>query len=153
MTDQPPRQLALALPNGVPPLVGVWVSALEDGRRRTKVAVVDVDQPTLDWLAPGSANSIGTLLYHIAATEMEWLCVDLLGGRGFSPEIASLLPHGVRDERGGLVRVAGEALAEHVRRLDATRRHLVAAFANVTDEEFRRPRPAGADVLTPQWVL
>ena len=143
----------VTLPVGFPPELALGLAALEDARRRTRAAVAGLDQATLDWEPPASRNSIGTLLYHIAATEMEWLSVELLGGRELSSAVAHLLPHGVRDEQGALVRVRGETAEDHLARLDATRGHLVAALEAMSAEEWRRPRPSVGGTVTPAWVL
>ena len=126
---------------------------LEDSRRRTKALVANLDATTLDWTPPGVRNSIGTLLYHIAATEMEWLCVELLEGGGFPPAVAGLLPYGVRDQHGSLVIVRGEDAEAHVTRLDATRRFLLDTIEATDAEAFRRPRATAGGTVTPTWIL
>jgi uncharacterized damage-inducible protein DinB len=153
MSQNPARQLTLTLPVGFPPELALGLAALEDARRRTRATVTSLNESTINWEPPASRNSIGTLLYHIAATEMEWLSVELLGGRELSSAVAQLLPHGVRDEQGALVRVRGETAEDHLARLDATRRHLVAALEAMSDAEWRRPRPTAQGTVTPAWVL
>lgn len=129
----------------------LWV--LEDGRRRTKAVIGDLDHEVLDWAPPDDGNAISTLLYHIAATEMEWVCLDLEGRREFPPAVRTLLAAGVRDGMGRLVRVDGESILSHLVRLDGTRDYLVDAYSAMTPEEFRRPRRGTTDEVTPEWVV
>jgi uncharacterized damage-inducible protein DinB len=129
----------------------LWV--LDDSRRRTKRTVADVSTATLDWRPSPAGHSIGTLLYHIAATEMEWVCIDLLGGSGFAPAVAPWLAAGVRDADGRLVRIAREGLSEHLRRLDATREFTLATLKGMTPAEFRCLRPSAAHAVSAEWIV
>ena len=153
MSETPRRQSALLASVGLPAEIEIPVAALADSRRRTKALVATLDSATLDWIPPGVRNSIGTLLYHIAATEMEWLCVELLEGPSFPPVVARLLPYGVRDGHGSLVPVRGESADVHVARLDETRRLLFDAIAAMDAESLRRPRATVGGTVTPAWVL
>ncbi len=58
--------------------LGRWLCALEDTRARTKQTLDRLDQATLDWTGPGVENSIGSLLYHIALIEGDYLYGDIL---------------------------------------------------------------------------
>jgi hypothetical protein len=146
-------------PLDMPPLSGptaavaraLW--ALDDVRRRTKYVLAGLPVPAVDWRSVEGGHSIGTLLYHIAATEMEWICVDVLGLSGFADEIAPWLAAGVRDGHGRLIDVSGETLARHVERLDATRSFTCGILAGMTPEEFRRVRPGSAHAITAEWVV
>lgn len=82
------RQLALLVPAGLPAEAGILVAALEDGRRRTKELVATLDRATLDWTASEAGNSIGTLLYHIAACELAPLGVRRIRARSH-PRVSS----------------------------------------------------------------
>lgn len=49
------------------PTIGRWLWLLEETRRETKEALIGLDPAALDWIpTPGTENTIGTLLYHIA---------------------------------------------------------------------------------------
>src|SRR5690349_4338434 len=54
----------------------LWM--LEDSRRETKLVLAGVKPAVLDWSAPEGSNSIGTLLYHIPAIEIDWLYHEVL---------------------------------------------------------------------------
>jgi uncharacterized damage-inducible protein DinB len=139
---------------GYEPDIGRWLWALEDMRRATKAGLADITQPELDWTPPGEGNSIGTLLYHIAAIELDWLYTEVLEGREPWPaDITNLFRVGVRDEQGGLSPIHGVGLSDHIHRLDGVREHLLAAFRDMTVQEFRRLRSFPSYDVTPEWVL
>lgn len=127
-----------------------WIWALEDARARTKRAVEDVSQDVLDW--HGAGNSIGSLLYHIAAVELDWLFVDVLG-QEFPQEVYPWFPQDVRDETEHLVAVVGEGLNRHLERLDYVRGLLVQTYLQMDAEDFRRPRIYDDRDVSPEWVL
>lgn len=97
-------------------------------------------------------NSIGTLLYHLAAIEIDWLYADVLQ-KPWPPELETLFPFDVRDEQGHLVAVRGLSLEEHLRRLDAVRSILLDAFHSMSIDEFRRARRTQGYDVTPEWVI
>jgi uncharacterized damage-inducible protein DinB len=128
---------------------------LEDVRCRTLRAVADLPDAALEWALPAGGHTIGTLLYHVAATEMEWICLDVLGERAFAAPVAPLLDRGVRDVEGRLVSVSGETVTDHLHRLATTRAYSLAALRGMSAHEFRRPRPMAleARTVTPAWVV
>jgi hypothetical protein len=138
--------------DGYAPEIGRWLWALEDTRSRTKQSLEGVSATVIDWLPGEGGNSIGTLLYHIGAIELDWLFVDVLG-QAFPPDLEALFADDVRDDRGNLTNVPGVGLAEHMRRLDEVRATLLASFRGMTIEEFRRPRQLPTYGVTPEWVL
>jgi uncharacterized damage-inducible protein DinB len=57
--------------------LGIWVSSLDDVRRRTLEAAAGLTPEQLAWKPPGGGNSIGQLLRHIALVELDWVFTDL----------------------------------------------------------------------------
>lgn len=139
--------LAGCIPEAAYPL---WM--LEETRRRTKGVLKNIGSAVLDWAPPHGGNSIGTLLYHIAEIEMDWLHVEVLE-RGLSPEARALLPFEAEDGQGRLTPILDVGLEDHLRRLDATRAIFLAAFRGMTVEELRRPRSFERYDCTPEWVV
>ena len=92
------------------PTIGAWLWAFQDTRRRTLDSLAGIDDKTVNWSSPDGSNSIGSLLYHIAAIEISWLHEDILEGAAFPPEIEKLMIHNVRDEAGALTTVTAESL-------------------------------------------
>jgi len=105
-------------PNGYLPEIGAWLSSIQDVRNRTKKALNGLDDRSLNWIDPRLENSIGTLLYHIAAIEMDWLFSDVMEGAPFPQEVADLFRHNVRDQKGKLIQVTDETLEMHLHRLE-----------------------------------
>jgi uncharacterized damage-inducible protein DinB len=139
---------------GATPNIGRWLWAMEDTRRRTKAALADIAPPALDLQPFAGANSIGTLLFHIAAIELDWLYTDILeGNEPWPPELEVLFTIDVRDAQGQLSIMAGVSMAEHMQRLDIVRRHLIAIVGAMSLDEFRRERHLPSDSVTPEWVL
>ncbi len=142
----------LAPLEGYPPEIGAALWALEDARVRTKRAISEVDHAALDYLPNGADNTIGTLLYHISAIEVDYLYADILQ-TSFPPEIEILFPYDVRDENGWLTRVAGLSLDDHLSRMDKVRAALLSKLKGMDVAEFRRPRQVGDYTITPQYAL
>ena len=145
------RQLIVTPHAADDPDIGRWVWTLEDTRACTQRSLDGIDERALDWTV-GDENSIGTLLYHIAAIEADWLYVEVLE-QPFAGDIAALFPWDARDNAGRLTVVAGRPLAEHYRVLDAVRARLLDVFRPMSLEEFRRARSLPDYDVTPEWVI
>jgi uncharacterized damage-inducible protein DinB len=128
---------------------------LEDARRRTYAAIGGIAAAAVDWAPPEGGHTIGSLLYHVAATEMEWVCLDVLGRSEFPSEVRSWLAAGVRDTEDRLVMPSGESLTGHKERLHATRAYTLARIGDMSIAEFRRPRTMALEQrsVTPEWVV
>ena len=137
---------------GYEPEIGRLLWMLEATRERTKEALAGLDAAVLDWRPPYDPNSIGTILYHVATVEMDWLYVEVLE-RAFPKEVEALLPFDMRDEAGLLTAVAGLSLDDHLLRLDTARAYLLNEFQGMTLDDFRRPRHLEQYDVTPEWVL
>jgi uncharacterized damage-inducible protein DinB len=146
------RNVIEALP-GYDPEIGRWLWALEDGRLLTKEALAGIDSRAVDWMPPDGDNSIGTILYHLALIEADWLSVEVLEQASYPAAVAALLPLEDRDAHGRLTRLSGVGLDEHLGRLNAIREQVLAAFRRMTLAEFRRPRRLPDYEVTPEWVI
>lgn len=146
------EQLANPGMNSYPLEIGRALWTLDDGRQRTWRALKAIAPEVIDWQPPNYGNSIGTLLYHIAAIEMDWLYSEVMEGR--MPEsVWEAFPYVVRDDYGRLTVVQGLSLDDHLKRLDSTRKHLLNTFRAMTLEDYRRPRLLERYDVTPEWVL
>ncbi|MFN8490625.1 MAG: DinB family protein [Caldilineaceae bacterium] len=150
--DQPKEQLLVEALPGYTPEIGRYLWMLEDSRRRTKEVVQGVAQLVIDWCATEYDNRIGTLLYHIALIELDWLYAEVLE-QEYPTHLMALFPYDVRNKQGQLSVVTGVSLDEHLQRLDTVRTALMAAFQSMSLEEFRRPRQLPSYDVTPEWVL
>ncbi len=130
--------------------VGAALWRLEDARRRTLELLADLPADFVD--APSVGNTIGTILYHVALIEADWLYSEILE-QAPPPPIEALLPADHRDEAGILTLVRGETLDQHLARLATVRRHLLDELRPLTAVELDRPRNLPAYDVTPAWVL
>jgi uncharacterized damage-inducible protein DinB len=134
------------------PEIGRALWGLEEARRRTLQRIEGMDPALLDWASPESGNSIGCLLYHIAAIEIDYLYADTLE-QPFPPDVVDLLPYDVRDENGRLTPVRGFDLRWYLHRLDVTRRRVLEAFCAMDLADFRRVRSLDYADITPEWTI
>ena len=134
------------------PEIGRWLWALQDTRRRTMRELDGLSPAAIDWLPGDDESSIGTVLYHVAAIEADWLYVEVLE-QPFPPEVAALFPYDIRDEHGHLTQVHGLNLEQHLRRLEIVRGLLLDVYQQMELPEFRRPRSLANYDVTPEWVL
>lgn len=136
------------------PAIGRALWQLEAARGRLLEALnsLDDNQEQLEWEPYDGGNSVGTLLYHIAAIEVDWLYTEVLE-KDFSPEVVDLFPYPVRDENGRLFPVTAVSLHTHLHRLAATRQQLLATYAQMSLADFRRARQMPRYHVTPEWVL
>ena len=131
-------QLLLVPLRGYPDEVGVWLSALQDARERTLRVLAHVDPQWVDFTPQDDSESIGTILYHLAAIEASWLYEDIFQ-LPFPPEIETLLPHDVRDANGKLTPVM-ESMPEHLNRLAKVREQLLHQFLSMSVDDFKKLR-------------
>ncbi len=139
---------------GYPEEIGRWLWALQEVRSRTVRYVQGLDRRTLEWAGPrGDENSIGTLLYHIAIVEMDWLYMDM--HEGTAPEsLRGDLPFPFATD-GRLTVVKGVSLDDHLARLERTRKIFLDDLSSMSLADWRRPRtPPKEDYqVTPEWVV
>lgn len=128
----------------------LWV--MQDTRSRTLQALHDLAPDAIDAVPGGAENSIGTLLYHVAAIELDWLFVDILE-RPFPHWADELFPADVRSDDGRLSAVTGVTLDEHLGRLARVRATLLEGLRDVGDTEYQRPRHVDGHMVTTEWVI
>ena len=134
------------------PVIGQWLWALQDARQRTMEELDRVSPAMIDWLPPDNESSIGTILYHIADIEADWLYVEVLE-QSLPTEVAALFPAATRDGQGHLTQVGGDSLETHLKRLETVRGLLLGVYQQMDMAEFRRVRSLPYYDVTPEWVL
>jgi hypothetical protein len=112
----------------------------------------------VDWYPDLPLNSIGTLLYHIALIEADWVAVEILELREDPAELGGLLPWPDRSASGdgdgrALTRIDGGSLESHVERLAAVRAWAVERLASLTNTDLHRVRVLPDYDVAPDWVL
>jgi uncharacterized damage-inducible protein DinB len=145
------RELLVAQPlAGYSRQIGEALWRLEEGRERTLRLLADLAPELVD--RPTGGNTIGTILYHVALIETDWLFTEILE-QPIPDEFAAWLPVDDRDEAGLLTVVHGQPLADHLARLAFVRSQLLERLQGMTDEELNRPRSLPAYDVSPAWVL
>lgn len=152
MSSKDKEYLGVGVENSVTDEIGRALWAMQDARDRTMRELAKVSSDMVDWLPPAGESSIGTILYHLADIEADWLYVEVLE-QPFPPEIADLFTYPTRDEQGKLVQVIGMTLEEHLARLETVRSHLLKAFSTMSLDDYRRARSLPQYDVTPEWVL
>jgi hypothetical protein len=139
-----------------PPEVGaragdaLW--RISDTRERTLGALADIDDDWVDRGPDHGRNTIGSILYHIAAIELDWVFSDVLR-EDFPADFRSWFPVDVRDATGRLAPVLGESLDRHGARLSWTREHVLDRLSLLDDDAFVAPRVVNGRRVSPVWVL
>lgn len=148
----PEREVLALEPLGDDPEVGRWLAALEDGRRDTLRELESIAPAIVDRHPDGPLDSIGTLLYHIALIEADWVATEILG-LDEPPELAALLPWPDRMPDGHLTQVEGVTLEAHVARLAGVRAFALDRIRPMSAEEFHRIRSLPTYDVAPDWVI
>jgi uncharacterized damage-inducible protein DinB len=144
------RALLVSSLTGYEAEIGRWLWCLEDVRRSLITELTGINQNLLD-RTMGKRQSIGTLLYHIALVEADWLYVEVLG-TDWDPEIRSLFPLESRTD-GNLTHIEGQSLEEHFYRLKKVREVFLSYFRSMNLKDWRRPRSLEQYDVTPEWVV
>lgn len=135
---------------GYPPEIGKVLWRLEDCRRRTLHVLEDLPKVYLDHEVQG--NTIGTLLYHIALIELDWLFTEILEEQ-VPEDLMRLFPEEDRDTNGVLTLIKGQTLSQHLDRLNTIRKTLLERMQGMSVEDFERQREFPQYKVTPEWVL
>ncbi len=137
---------------GCPPEIGTALWILEEARKRTFEQLGDAPDAMMDWVSEHERHAVGTLLYHIALIEADWLFTEVLE-TDYAPDIIALFPVAARDSSGRLSAFKGETFAEHKQRLAMVRSRVMDVFYNMDLDDFRRTRSLEPYDVTPEWVL
>jgi len=127
----------LAPVEGYTPQIGRFVAMLADSRSRLLRDLETLDEAYLERGLPWDPNSISTLLYHVAAIELDWAFADIRETQQFPEGTRDWFPVDVRDEDGRLTPFSN-SLQRHIDRLEWTRAHLLDALAGLEDEDLDR---------------
>lgn len=157
MTDDVPR-FALNPLQDADPDVGRWLDMLEDSRKRTRGELYELQLTDAELDAPPATgvNTLGAILYHLAAAEVQWIYDNLLQIR--PPDaLAEILPYPVLDADGHLSTPRGWRVEDYLERMNAVRAFTLAELTPMTPEQFRTPRfkvmEYGAVEFTPEAVV
>jgi hypothetical protein len=108
----------------------------------------EVSLPYVRWSRENGSETIGEMLYSIAAHEANWLYVGVLQ-QDFPDEIRALFALNA-DEVPTFIRA--DTLGQHWKRLETVRGHLMNAYGDMTLEDFRRMRQGTERLCSAEWV-
>ncbi|MHC4597555.1 MAG: DinB family protein [Planctomycetota bacterium] len=135
-----------------PKVIGRALWGLEDCRRRTMSLLETMDPAALDRRDERLEASAGSLLYHVAAIEVDWLYSEVLC-EDWPAGLEALFPVDVRTADGKLSQVTGESIETHRARLDEVRRLLLEGFGRISIEEYFTVKRFEPYDVSPAWVL
>ncbi len=136
----------------VEPLVGRYLTMLDDCRTLTIETIKSMRYDLLYWRRNQFDSNISDLLYHIALVEADWLYVDVLESR-IPAELSPHLEYEDRDTHGRLIHIGTEELEASLDRLTKVRASLNKAYSTMDLAEFRRLRKGDRREVSPEWVL
>lgn len=144
---------AIDRPEGYSPRVGALLAMSEDCRERTLRLLETLDPYRVDSPTEWQGNTVGSLLYHIAAIELDWLYAELMA-KDFPEEASEWFPHDVREEGGRLTPVLGDPKERHLARLAWVRDRMREELRSLADEDLQATRSTDGDnTVTPEWVF
>lgn len=145
------RSLIVSSLPGYETEIGRLLWCLEDVRRTLITGVAGIPQNILDTKID-ERQTIGSLLYHIALIEADWLYEEVLCEK-WDPEIRFLFPLESRSDDGSLAHIEGLSLDEHIHRLNTVREVFLSHFRSMELTDWRNPRLLEAYDVTPEWVV
>jgi uncharacterized damage-inducible protein DinB len=145
------ERLVLGSSPGVDPEIGRWLAALDEVRRDTLAVLDGVEADDVDRDPGDGGDSVGTVLYHVALVEVDWVFTDVLDQQDRIPR--DLFPFDDRVEDGHLTPVRGESLGQHLERLAGTRVLILGELRSMGVSEYHRPRPRERFDVAADWVV
>jgi uncharacterized damage-inducible protein DinB len=136
---------------GGDPEVGRWLAGLEEVRRDTLKVLAEVPEDAVDRDPGDGGDSVGTVLYHVALVEADWVFTDVLDREADIGR--DLFPADDRTEDGHLSQIRGETLAQHLERLATTRSKIMAELRSMSVEDFHRVRARDDYDVSAAWVV
>jgi uncharacterized damage-inducible protein DinB len=131
--------------------IGRWLWCLEDVRKTLTSELTGISQRILDTKIE-ERHTIGSLLYHIALVEADWLYAEVLGVE-WDPEISSMFPFESHAEDGTLTHIEGQSAEKHLHRLIKVREVFLSHFRTMDLTDWRKSRVLEHYDVTPEWVV
>jgi uncharacterized damage-inducible protein DinB len=133
------------------PEIGRWLSAFEEVRHDTLEVIDTFPADAVDRDLGDGGDALGTVLYHVALVEVDWVYNDVLDQQDRIP--SDLFPHDDRVEDGRLTPVRGESLEQHLDRLAATRALVLGELRSTEAAAYHRTRSRERSDVAADWVV
>ncbi|GGJ39250.1 DinB family protein [Deinococcus roseus] len=144
------NELVLSRPEAQNSEIAMGLGMLQMARERTLRTVESLHPGSLDVLVNG--HTIGSLLYHIAVVEVDWLYSEVLQ-QELPAWCSAYFPIEHRTSDDNLSHVLGEPLSRHLERLKRVRQDLLDTYQQMTLEDFGTLRKLSHYDVSPEWVL
>ena len=148
MTERERRVLE---PMADDPEIGRWLAAFEEVRADTLQVLRDVPMEAVDRDPGDGGDGLGTVLYHVALIEVDWVFTDVLDQQDRIPH--DLFPFEDRIEDGHLMPVLGESLEQHLDRLAKTRALVLEVLRPMSPGDYHRAHVRERIDVAADWVV
>ena len=131
--------------------VGHWLAALEEVRQDTLKILAEIPPDAVDADPGDGGDTVGTVLYHVALIEADWVFADVVDRAGDMPPDLFPLSDRLPDSR--LSPLGGESLAQHLDRLARTRQLILDQLRPMSAEAFHAARARDQYDVSAAWVV
>lgn len=145
------RERLVLEPAGGDSEIGRWLSAFEEVRRDTMQVLREIPAEAVDRDPADGGDTLGTVLYHMALVEVDWVFSDVLDQQGRIPR--DLFPFEDRIEDGHLMPVLGESTEQHLDRLAKTRTLVLDVLRSMSPEDYHRAHARERFDVAADWVV
>lgn len=133
------------------PEVGRWLAALDEVRRDTLKVLADLPDDAVDRDLGDGGDTVGTVLYHVALVEADWVFSDVLDRE--SDIGRDLFPADARGPEGRLSPVLSQTMAQHLDRIARTRAMVLDELRSMSADDFHRVRSRDDYDVSADWVV
>ncbi len=138
-------------PGGGDAEIGRWLSAFEEVRHDTMQVLDEISADAVDRAPGDGGDTVGTVLYHVALVEVDWVFSDVLDQQDRIPR--DLFPFEDRIDDGRLMPVLGESMERHLDRLAATRTLVLDVLRSMSPQDYHRPHDRERFDVAADWVV
>jgi uncharacterized damage-inducible protein DinB len=131
--------------------VGRWLAALEEVRRDSLKVLGEIPADAVDDDPGDGGDTVGTVLYHVALIEADWVFSDVLDRASAIPHDLFPVEHRLPDSR--LSPLRGETMAQHLDRLARTRKLILDELRPMSADEFHESRAREQYDVSASWVV
>jgi uncharacterized damage-inducible protein DinB len=131
--------------------IGRWLSAFEEVRHDTMQVLREIPAEAVDRDPGDGGDTLGTVLYHVALVEVDWVFSDVLDQQDRIPR--DLFPFEDRVEDGHLMPVVGESMERHLDRLAKTRALVLDVLRSLSPDEYHRAHTRERFDVAADWVV
>ncbi|MFX1415414.1 MAG: DinB family protein [Promethearchaeota archaeon] len=149
MSEEAKRVITLDREDGLSPRVALLYSMMEKVRGRLFSRIESLSDVDIDYSPHGrSIETIGTLLFHIAAVEWSWIFEDIGGKEMDYEKWKQAFP--LRED---IDQLTGQRVEFYFDRLNEVRQEVLEWLRGIDDEELDRLIDLGHAEVSIEWVL